>query len=505
MSGHAPEEPERQPSLKRRAYSGVLWSMLEIWGRQAGYFIVFVVLARLLTPADFGLVAAARIFLDLTQVFIRQGLSDALVQRRDIRPDHLDTAFWTNVAIGVAAMAICIGIAPAIERMMGIKGLGLILIAMSPSMLIVSLNVVQDGLLRRELNFKPLAVRRIVGTLIGGIAGVSLALANYGAWSLVGQLLIGGFSSVAFLWLTTSWRPGFQITRTAFRDLYSFSVHILVSNIVALASKRADTFLIGRYLGATALGIYDVASRVMWALVMALTSVTNRVSFSAFSRINHEPERVRSAFYELTSWTALICFPCFAGVALLAPWIVPLVFGEQWLGSVPVMQVITWLGIPQSLAYFNSTILRAMGKPKLSLIILCLGALWNIVGFLIVVEKGIVAVAWIFLAGGITLLPIGVYWVRSLIGLSWLTYLRNLLPSVICTLAMTAVLHFAPAHLGLEQTTAVNLFSLIAIGFVTYAVAVLIVAPRKAIELLKRIRSLRSKKKKKKAARGAGT
>jgi len=420
----------------------------------------------------------------MTQIFIRQGLSDAIVQRKDIRPDHLDTAFWTNVVLGVVAMAGCIALAPWLERVMRLEGLAWVLIGMSPSMLMVSLNAVQDGLLRRELNFKPLAIRRIAATIAGGSVGIGMAVAGYGVWSLVAQVVVGGVTGVIFLWFSTSWRPGWKVTRAAFKDLYSFSIHILASNVVALASKRADTFFIGRYLGAVALGLYDVASRVMWVLVMALTSITNRVSFSAFSRINDQPEKVRAAFYELTSGTAFVSFPCFAGVAIVSPWLVPVVFGEQWLPAVPIMQVLTWMGIPQSLAFFNSTILRAMGKPKYGLIILCLSAVWNVVGFLLVFRHGLTMVAWVFLAGSLVLLPLGIFWVRSLIGLSWRTYLLKLLPSALCTMVMVLALYAVAWRLQ-GPANGFQLIVLVLVGMLSYAFAAVIIEREKAAALLK--------------------
>lgn len=482
MNSHL-ENQSSVDSIKRKAARGLLWSALEIWGRQAGTFVVYVVLARLLQPADFGLVAVARIFLDLALIFIRQGMADAIVQRTEIRPDHLDTVFWSNVGIGLLMMLICVVIAPFVESGMGIEGVALILIAMSPTMLVGAASVVQDGLLRRELQFRPLATRRIAETIAGGLVGIVMAVYGFGAWSLVGQLLVGGLAGAVLLWSSTTWRPGFKVTRQAFGELFGFSSNILASNLVAFASKRADTFLIGRFLGPAALGFYDIATRIMWVLVMALTSVSNRVSFSAFSRINNEPAKVRTGFYELTSWTSLICFPCFAGVAILSPWIVPIVFGSQWTAAVPVMQVITWQGIPQSLSFFNSTILRAMGAPRFSLLVLFLSAIWNIVGFMLVVDNGITAIAQIYVAGGVALIPLGVYWVRRMIGVSWLTYLLNLLPGIGCTLVMVLTMLVGAHYLSLEAPTATNLLAMMLIGFASYLMAALLFA-RKQLAIL---------------------
>ncbi len=481
-------------ALKRKSLSGLVWSAFEVWGRQFGTFIVFVVLARLLKPTDFGLVAAARIFLDLTQVFIRQGMSDAIVQREELRPDHLDTAFWLNVAIGAVAMVLCIVAAPFIETFMGIHGVSAIIIGMSPSLLLVSINVVQDGLLRRELKFKPLAIRRVGGTMLGGVIGLGMAWQGFGAWSLVGQQLASGLGGGLLLWYTTPWRPGFQVTRAAFHELFGFSIHIFGSNVVALISRRADTFLIGRFLGPAPLGLYDVATRVMWFLVMGLTSVANRVTFSAFSRISTEPEKIRSAFYEVTGWTAFVSFPAFGGVAVLSPWLVPVTFGPNWVGSIPVMQVITWLGITQSLAYFNSSVLKAVGKPRLSFILLTLSAIWNVLGFLAVLNQGIVAVAWVFLVGGILFLPLGVYWVKSLIGITWTEYLKNLAPSGLSTGIMVMVLTVVSRLLPESWSDLLMLAVLLPLGVLVHLGAASLLDRKRALQAVRELSKMIARK-----------
>lgn len=498
----APEQNPAPPPKKisRSSLKGFLWSAAEVWGRQAGSFIVYVVIARLLTPSDFGVVAVARVFLELVSLFIRQGMADAIVQRSELRSDHLDTAFWLNFAIGVIGMILCILMAPYIEKLMAVDGAAIILIAMSPTMLITSINIVQDGLLRKQLKFKPLALRRIGGTIIGGIIGITMAAYGYGAWSLVGQVVIGGVAGAVLLWFGADWRPGFNITRLAFRDLYGFSLSIFASNIVFWASRRADTILISRFLGAATYSLYDLASRIMWFLVMALTSVSTRVSFSKFSKINTEPEKVREGFYEVTTWTGLLCFPCFAAVGILSPWIVPLVFGEQWMGSVPIMQIITWWGIPQSLTAYSTTVLRSMGASRLSLIVVCLGAVWNVIGFLLFMDGGIVAIAWVFLAGGLVTVPVSFYFAKGILDLSLRTYLAKLAPGALCLAGMAATLLLAVRYPGLKEPSLLSLVVLLVVAAVSYLAFMWMFARsefRTMADLARRVYVAKTKKKKK--------
>lgn len=427
-------------NLGRKAAKGLLWSGIEVWGSQISSFVVLLILARLLSPKDFGLVAASRVFIELAQIFVRQGLSDAIVQRHELTKSHLDTAFWINIVMGSAMAGVGICGSGVIAQFLGAPQAGSIIAVASSVFFINSLVIVQEGLLRRDLKFKSLALRRLGSSLVGGTTGIVLAFSGAGVWSLVFQQLSGALAACILLWWQGGWKPGLAVSKKAFQELFGFSSHILGSNLLTFASKRMDDFLIVRVLGTVALGYYTVAYKVLLVVIFCLTTVSNRVAFPAFSRLKGEPERMRKAFYRVTRMTSLISFPAFALIAVLAPTLVPVVFGKQWIDSIPVMQVLSLIGIVQSVSFFNGSVLRALGRPGWNLMLLLVGTVLNVLGFVLVVRWGIVAVATVFVINGYLMFPVGVWLVKKALGISWTAYFKQYVSSVLASLGMVAVI-----------------------------------------------------------------
>jgi PST family polysaccharide transporter len=267
-----------------------------------------------------------------------------------------------------------------------------------------------------------------------------MAFAGFGVWSLVGQDLATNMAGVIILWGASDWRPGFKVSMKHYKDLLSFGVSIVGNHALTVLMRRSDSFLIGYFLGPTLLGFYTIGSQLLMVIIRLVTEVTNSVAFPAFSRIQNEPERMRRAFYNVTQYTSLFAFPIFIGLATLAPELVPVVFGEKWLPSIPVMQVLSLIGILQSVLFFNGSVIKASGKPSWQFGIMFLTAVCSVVGFLLVVQRGIVAVAASFVIVGYLLAPVSYIAVRKLIQIDFRTYLWQFMPSLFASFAMVAVI-----------------------------------------------------------------
>ncbi|HEX5578717.1 MAG TPA: oligosaccharide flippase family protein, partial [Candidatus Limnocylindria bacterium] len=214
-----PEHGNAQPGLRRQVARGLTWTIVNTWGEQALNLVVFIVLARLLTPVDFGLVALAAVFVAFAQLFVDQGLGDALVQRRELTGIHIDTAFWVAMATGALLTIAGIVLAYPIGALLGEPDLVPILQALSLTFVFVAMSSIQMALLRRALAFRSLAIRAIVAAFVGGVVGIALALAGAGAWALVGQQLAAAIASVVALWRGSPWRPSFGVSGPHFREL----------------------------------------------------------------------------------------------------------------------------------------------------------------------------------------------------------------------------------------------------------------------------------------------
>mgnify|MGYP001791383083 CR=1 FL=1 len=465
-------------SLKQKAVKGVIWSAMENWGRQAISFGVFFLLARLLGPETFGLVALASVFLAFIQVFLDQGLSQAIVQRHELEEEHLDTAFWTNIGISLLLTTVSIACAGLVADFYKEPQLTAIIRCLSLTFVFGSVSGVQGAMLSRQLAFKALAIRSLIAMLIGGIVGVTMAFMGFGVWSLVGQQLANSLAQALVLWWVSDWRPGFKVSKKHFKELFSFGINVLGIRILDFFNRRSDDFLIGYFLGPVALGYYSIAYRLLLTMTQLLTSITTKVAMPTFSRLQQDLPRLRRGFYTAIQFTSLVSFPAFLGMSVLAPELVRALFGEKWLPSIPVMQILAFIGILHSVYYFNATIIMAMGKPSWKLGLNCLNAITNVIGFYIAVRWGIVAVAASYVIRGYVLSPLPLLVIRKLINIDLKTYFSQFIPPVIGSMGMVATI-LITKYLLHERLNLYALLTLcVAISIVVYTMILALIAPK---------------------------
>src|SRR5574341_237667 len=427
-------------NLRQRAAKGFFWSLIQKWGRAGIAALTFVVLSRLLGPEAFGLVTLASVFIDFVEIFLDQGFSAAIIQRPEVDRKHLDTAFWISILTGGLLTAMNIGVSGFISTFFHEPRLAPVLSWLSLSYIVNALSTTQLAILQRKLAFKSLAARSLAAATIGGVVGIGMAFAGFGVWSLVGQNLAKGIAAAVILWSSSDWRPGFNVSVERYKELFGFGISIVGNNLLNVTIRHADDFLIGYFLGPTMLGLYTVGYQLLLIIIRLVTEITNTVAFPAFSRIQHEPERMRRAFYKVTQYTSLLSFPVFIGLAVVAPEVVPALFGAKWMPSIPVMQVLSMIGILQSVLFFNGSVLRASGKPNWEFAIMGLNAFCSILGSLLAVRWGIVAVAASFVITGYLLAPVSYVAVRKQIQIDFRTYLRQYVPPVVASLSMVAVI-----------------------------------------------------------------
>lgn len=463
--------------LKEKAAKGFMWSAIQKWGRAAITGLIFIVLSRLLTPEAFGLVTLASVFTDFVEIFLDQGFSAAVIQRSNLDRKHLDTAFWISILTGGLLTAGNILASPFVADFFHEPRLASVLSWLSLSYIVNALSTTQLAILQRNLAFKSLARRSLAATTIGGVFGIGMAIAGFGVWSLVGQNLVRGVAAAIILWRSSDWRPGFNVSVQHYKELFHFGISVVGNNLLNVSIRHADDFLIGYYLGPTLLGFYTVGYRLLLIIIRLVTEITNTVAFPAFARIQNDPERMRRAFYKVTQYTSLLSFPIFIGLAVLSPEVVPVVFGDKWAPSIPVMQVLALIGILQSVMFFNGSVLRASGKPNWELGIMTLNALVSVVGFLISVQWGIVAVAASFVISGYVLAPVSYMAVRRLIRIELKTYLGQYLAPLAASLAMVAVI-LALKYLlrDLSVNDLVQLVLYVAAGGLTYVGVIALMA-----------------------------
>ncbi|TVQ10271.1 MAG: lipopolysaccharide biosynthesis protein [Leptolyngbya sp. DLM2.Bin27] len=427
-------------SIKHKAIRGAVWSGIQNWGSQMGSLLIFFVLARLLSPEAFGLVALANVFLAFMRLFLEQGFGHAIIQRQDLEPEHLNTAFWINLASGLLLAAVGVAISAPVAGLFGQPSLTPILQWFSLLFVISALGQVQQSILERRFEYKAIAARWLFATVAGGGVGIAMALLGAGVWSLVGQQIVYEVVGAVTLWLCSDWRPGLQVSMRHFRDLFQVGIHIMGFSYLNFFSTRANEFLVGYFFSPVELGFYTVAQRVLFAMTQLLVQTSRDVALPTFSRLQEDPERFRRAFYLATQLTSAIAMPTFLGMAVLAPELVRVLFGEQWLPAAPLMQILALLGILRSITFFKGSVFVAMGKSSWWFWITVLEAGLNLLGFAIAYRWGIYAVAAASVVQAYIVFPVGQWAVCKLTQDRLGRYLRVFISPLLCAVAMAGAI-----------------------------------------------------------------
>ena len=471
--------------LQKRVARGLTWTLIDTWGSQLLALVIFVVLARLLSAADFGLVALAAVFIFFAQLIVDQGLGDALIQRRSLTRSHIDTAFWASMAMGGLLTIVGLLLAAPIAALLDEPRLAPILQVLSLTFVLAALNSIQLALLRREMAFRSLAVRRLVAVTGGGAVGISFALAGYGVWALVAQQLANAALSVLMLWRVSPWRPSRHVSRSDFRDLFSFGINVVAGDILHYFSRNMDNLLIGIFLGTVPLGFYAVAYRILDTSQALLVNAARKLAFPVFSRLQNNPDRIRRAYLRAARGLSVVFLPGYIGLALVAQEAIVVIFGERWLPSAPVATMLFLIGPVLTVQLFSGAVLNAVGRPEVTFRIRLITSIVNVTGFFIAVTvfRDIVAVAAAFVVRGYLVMPLVVYWLWRYVGIPISAHVRQLFAPAFATAVMAlAVIGVKITLLG-NVHSAVLLATEIGVGVVVFVAAMAIFDRRLLVEV----------------------
>ena len=348
---------------------------------------------------------------------------------------------------------------------------------LSPVFFFSALSSVQQAILRRNLAFKSLTLRSLVANLSSGVIAVIMAFQGYGVWSLVAKILVTAMINMVMLWQVSDWRPGFRVSIKRFRELLTFGINIVGGNIVDFLSVHSDDFLIGYFLGSVALGYYTLAYNLLIVTTDLLISVPNAVAYPLLSSLQSDSESVKRAFGKVILLQSIVAFPIFLGIAALSSELITQLYGTRWVASIPVLQLLMLIGIVRSAMYIYSSVFRAAGKPSWRFGIYLLTAILTVIGFLMVVRLGIVAVAASYVIVSYLLMPLYFFMIRNLIGVSIRSHLNHFGPAIVSSLVMFAVVSIFRLVIGEQMLLPIRLCILVMIGALTYVLTLRLAHP----------------------------
>lgn len=395
-----------EPTLRRRVARGVGWRLVGQVVAQATSTAVALLLAHLLTPHEFGLAGMALVLAGVAGVFTDLALGAALVQRPRITDLDRSTAFWTSLGAGLALTLVGVGISPLVADFFSTPAVAPLFAATSLLFVLTALSVTQNALLTREMDFRRLEIREMAATVVGGAAAVALAFSGAGAWAIVGQNLVVAGMSAVLLWRLSPWRPRLVYSRESLRSLGSYGVRTLSSQFLDYLVLNMDNLLVGRFLGSVALGLYALAYNVMFLPLGRIARPIAQVMFSAFAKLQGEPERLRDGWLRGNRFAAAVNAPLFLGMAVVAPDFVPVVLGSKWDAAVPVLQLLSVAGAIQSFQTLNWSCVQATGRAEVMLRFRLFSTPLTLAAFAVGLRWGVVGVAGLFAAARLVALAV---------------------------------------------------------------------------------------------------
>lgn len=385
---------QTQPrSIRELAVHGVAWTLAQKWATRLATFLTFVLLARLLDPRDFGIVAIAAAFLAVLNPLSNNGSSDYLVQARDIDQRTISTAFWSVMAISLLLSIALVVSAPLWAALLDTPDLAPVLQVMALSLFLHGLSSTQVALLKRRLQFRALAVRSLASVVVSSVVAISIAFAGGGVWSLVGQNVAVAATSAIVLWSSTGWRPSATFDKEICLAVFRYGSQVSLSSIVSGLRAHADSLIIAVVLGPVAVGYWAIAKRVLDMIVDTGVSVVSTVATPVFARLKDDPRRLRMAYLRAISTSLSILTPVLLTIAITSPVLVPLVFGEAWVASGELARIITLSGIAMVSLLVDRGLLLALNRPGTELLINVGSTAFGLVLVAAVSSFGLTAVA----------------------------------------------------------------------------------------------------------------
>jgi len=428
-------------NLKQKTVSGLLWSALDSFANQGLQFVVGIILARLVTPREFGLIGMISIFIAVSQAFINSGFSSALIRKKDCTQSDYSTVFYYNLTVGLIFYLIIFLLAGGISNFFNEPELKWLVRVLGFDLIIRSATIIQVTTLTKRVDFKLQAKITVISGILSGIIGIYMAVSGYGVWSLVARSLAAAFFSSLFLWLWNKWRPSLLFDKNSFKELFSFGGKLMLSGLIDTLFKNIYYLIIGKAFSAKDLGYYARADQFSTFPANNLMNIIGRVSYPVLSEVQNDIPRLKSNYQKLIKSTMFITFTLMLGmIAVAEPMIITLI-GEQWRTSIVYLQLLCFVGMFYPLQALNLNMLKVQGRSDLFL-------------KLEIVKKAIaipVIIIGIFL--GIKMMIVGMifnsmiayylnsYWSGHMLGYSLKSQIEDILPSFALALVM-AVLVF---------------------------------------------------------------
>ncbi len=358
-------QEQHYEEVTKKATKGMGWNYLSFGLSKALNIATVSILAHLLVPEYFGLVALATLTMDYLSVLNDLGLGSALIQRRQNVPEAANIAFTLNVSAGAVLTLITFFIAPYAAIFFQEPQVTAILRWLGLTFLISAFGSVHSILLQRDLNFRKKIISEVGNTLVKAVISIGFAFAGYGVWALVAGQLAGTLISAIMLWILLPWRPKLAWDSVIGKELFKYGISIMGNNALTIWEQNFDYFIIGLVYDPTALGVYTLAYRLPQALVLSILWTMTSVLFPTFSSLQGQKEALKKSFLSVLRYVELLVTPLCLGMFIAADPLIRVLFGEQWVGAIPILRVLSLYAWAVSIGYHVGDVYKAIGRPDI--------------------------------------------------------------------------------------------------------------------------------------------
>lgn len=428
-----------QDSLKQRTIKGVTWTSIDLFVNLGFNFVIGVILARLLSPDNYGLIAMIAVFNSVANAFLDCGFGNAIIRKMHLTEDDTCTAFYFNLCAGIVLYGILWLLAPFAALFYDEPILSPLLRVESITLVLSSGYVIQNTLLKRNLKFKSLAFVNVLSNVLAGAVGIIAAYYGYGVWSLVIMHLSGGILRLFTLWLVSSWRPRGHWSRKSFNYLWGFGSKLLASGVINDVYNNIYPIVIGKFFSPAALGQYSRADQYAQLPSQSLTKVLQQVTYPVLSQIQDDSIRLSSAYRRMLRVSTFIIFPVMLGFAALAKPLVVCLVTEKWLECVPYLQIICFASMLYPVHAINLNLLQVKGRSDLFLRLEIIKKIIITISVFCSIPFGIKGMCLGAVITSVFCLIINTYYTGKMINVGLCRQLLDLAPSFINSLIMGIV------------------------------------------------------------------
>ncbi len=451
--------------LKKQTVTSLLWRYGERCGAQGIQFIVSLVLARLLTPADYGIIGLITVFVTIAQVFAQSGLGQALVQRKNADNTDFSTVFFFSIFFSLVLYAVLFFGAPFIARFYDMPKLTPIVRVLGLSVVIASVNSVQQAYVQKTMQFRRFFWSTLTGTIFSAFAGIGVAYKGGGAWALVAQQLTNQVIDTIFLWFTVKWRPNFVFSINRMKRLFSYGWKILCSSVLDTVYNNIYSLVIGKFYSETELGYYNRGKQFPFFIIVNINSAIDSVMFPVMSQAQSNKKQLKDIVRRSIVTATFFIFPCMAGLAAIAKPLTLFILTEKWLPAVPFIQFCCFTYAFWPIQTANLQAIKAVGRSDIFLRLEILKKIIGIIILIVTLPYGLYVMMIGSCVSSLINSFLNAFPNKRLLDYSYLEQIRDVLPAMLLSLFMCGAV-LSINLLGLGRLT--TMITQIILGILIY-------------------------------------